>query len=251
MVAAFNDHFSQLASGYGRYRPGYPAGLFKYLAGTVGRCGLAWDCATGSGQAALGLAQHFDRVVATDASQAQIAHALPHAKIAYAVSVAERTPILSRSIDLIAVAQALHWLDRTVFFKEAMRTLKPDGVIAVWSYNLLRVDPKVDQIVNDFYTQMVGGFWPAERRWVEQGYVGVDFPFADQPVPDFRMTATWTLHRLMGYLGTWSGVQRYREHHGRDPLDTIRSDLESAWGDPGVAKAVRWSLSLRVGRVKR
>ncbi|WP_445361712.1 methyltransferase domain-containing protein [Microbulbifer sp. EKSA005] len=46
---------------------------------------LAWDCACGSGQAAIGLAKLFSSVYATDISAEQIKAAKAHPKIHYQV----------------------------------------------------------------------------------------------------------------------------------------------------------------------
>lgn len=72
----FEDHFSDRSASYAQYRPTYPDDLFEFLANNCAGHDLAWDCATGSGQSALGLVDYFDRVIATDASEAQIAAAV-------------------------------------------------------------------------------------------------------------------------------------------------------------------------------
>jgi SAM-dependent methyltransferase len=112
----FKDHFSSQSKGYAEFRPAYPEGMFAYLAGLTPARQLAWDCATGTGQAAGSLAEHFERVIATDASERQIANAPPHDRIDYRVEPAEGTDIGSGTLDLIVVAQALHWLDLGAFY---------------------------------------------------------------------------------------------------------------------------------------
>src|SRR5438132_5354114 len=97
----FKDHFSGLAAEYAKFRPHYPDELFEYLALISPRRELAWDCATGNGQAAVGLARHFDRVTATDASAQQIESAEPDERISYRVAPAEASAIDSASVDLI------------------------------------------------------------------------------------------------------------------------------------------------------
>ncbi|NJN88139.1 MAG: class I SAM-dependent methyltransferase [Leptolyngbyaceae cyanobacterium SL_7_1] len=123
----FKDHFSDHAQNYAKYRPGYPTVLFDYLATLVERPEVAWDCATGNGQAALGLAAHFPTVYATDASAEQIAHAFPHERIHYRVASAESSGLANCSVDLVTVGLALHWFDRERFYQEVQRVVKPGG----------------------------------------------------------------------------------------------------------------------------
>ena len=151
----FKDHFSDLSEGYSRFRPGYSGEIFEYLAALTPKHELAWDCATGTGQSALSLANHFDRVVATDASPQQIEQATRHSSVEYRVAAAEESGLETASIDLITVAQALHWFDIPMFMAEANRVLKPKGVIAVWTYNLFRVTPEIDEIVDNLYWNLL------------------------------------------------------------------------------------------------
>ncbi len=140
----FKDHFSKQATDYAKFRPRYPQKLFDYLGRIAPNRRVAWDCGTGNGQAAVGLALVFDRVIATDASEKQIANAQSHEKVDYRVAPAEHSGIGSEAVDLIMVAQALHWFDLDRFYAEARRVLKPDGILAASAYNLLHIDPAVD-----------------------------------------------------------------------------------------------------------
>jgi len=242
-----SDHFSAVADGYARYRPGYPPALFDWLASLPARRRLAWDCATGSGQAAGGLAAHFRRVVATDSSASQIAQAAPHPGVEYRVAPAEASGLPDAGVDLVTVAQALHWLDLPAFYAEARRALAPGGTIAAWCYNLLDVEPRVNAVIGRYYSRVVGEYWPPERRLLEAGYRTLPFPFLELEPPPFEMSAGWTLDHLLGYLGTWSATQRYRRVRGADPVALVAGDLRAAWGDPEEARRVRWPLYLRVG----
>lgn len=242
------DHFSAVAAGYARYRPGYPPALYEWLAGLpVGRS-LAWDCATGNGQAAVGLAAHFERVVATDLSASQVAQAVRHPQVEYSVAPAEASGLSDGAVELVTVAQALHWLDLPAFYAEVRRVLAPGGAVVAWCYNLLDVDPRVNAVIGRYYSQVVGVYWPPERRLLEAGYRTVPFPFREIEPPHFEMTAEWTLDHLLGYLATWSATERYRRARGEDPLEAIAGDLRSAWGDPEQSRPVRWPLNLRAGR---
>ena len=239
----FKDHFSAQSAGYARFRPLYPRELFSYLAGLSGRR-LAWDCATGNGQAALALADHFDRVIATDASRAQIDAAVAHPAVTYRVATAEESGLPDDAADLVAVGQALHWFDTERFFAEASRVLVAGGAVAAWCYELCNVSPDCDAVVGRLYTDIVGAFWPPERRLIEERYAGIVFPGTELSPPRFEMTARWTVDDMLGYLRTWSACQRYRSEHGSDPVGSIEDDLRDAWGM--AAQTVRWPLTLRV-----
>jgi len=243
----FKDHFSDQAEEYRTFRPSYPESLFKYLASIAPARDLAWDCATGTGQAALGLAGYFDNVIATDASEKQIANAVPHRKIDYRVAPAERTHIAEGSVDLITVAQALHWFELNAFFTESRRVLKENGIIAVWSYNLLKISTGIDAVIERFYHDVVGKCWPPERRLVEGGYKNIPFPFREIRSPRFNMIGDWPLDHLVGYLGTWSAVQKYKDANGDDPIKLIVDELKDAWGEPENKQKILWPLALRVG----
>ncbi len=247
---SFKDHFSQQADAYAKYRPHYPRALFEYLASLPPAHDTAWDCATGNGQAALGLAPHFAAVIATDASAQQITQALPHEKIAYQVAPAERTNIPPHSVDLITVAQALHWFHFEEFYAEAKRVLEPAGVIAAWCYNLLRCVPEIDHLLDEFYFETVGPFWPPERKLLEEHYQNISFPFDEITSPDFFMTAAWNLEDLIGYLGTWSATQRFIARKKADPRIDLRVQLQKVWREPEELKRIIWPLYLRAGRLR-
>jgi SAM-dependent methyltransferase len=244
----FKDHFSSASDRYAAYRPDYPAALFAWLAGLCAEHGLAWDCATGSGQAALGLAPHFRRVVATDASAEQVRHAAPHPLIDYRVASAEASGLADHSVDLVTVAQAAHWFDLPRFYAEAARVLKPGGAIAVWGYGRMLLPGEMDALFQRFYAETVGPYWPPERAWIDDAYRSLDFPFAEIEAPAFAIEVEWTLPRLLDYLSTWSAVKRYQAAQGHDPLPALLAELRSLWGDPETARALQWPLFLRAGR---
>jgi SAM-dependent methyltransferase len=246
-TASFPDHFSGHATDYARFRPDYPDALFDWLAEAAPGRSLAWDCATGNGQAALPLARRFARVLATDASALQVRQARPDPRVLYAVATAEAAPLEPRSVDLVTVAQALHWFDRPRFWSETARVLAPDGLVAVWYYDLLEVTPEVDAVVQRLYHDVVGPYWPAERALVEAGYAALEFPFREIEPPPFRIEKRWTLADLEGYLRTWSATRRYVEVVGEDPLPTVADALGRAWGDREV-RPVFWDVHLRAGR---
>lgn len=243
----FKDYFSTQSNAYAKYRPLYPSALFEYLSSVATQHERAWDCATGNGQAALGLTPFFRQVIATDASQSQLESAQQHERITYRVATAEQTNIEAASVDLVTVAQALHWFELEAFYAEVKRVLKASGVLAVWAYNLLEIEPEIDAKVNKFYGETVGPYWPPERRLIEDGYRSIAFPFQELNPPPMRMEARWNLSDLAGYLRTWSATKRFIEARGFDPVVALTNELISVWGEPKQEKTVRWPLHLRVG----
>ncbi|MBZ0125808.1 MAG: SAM-dependent methyltransferase [Rhodocyclales bacterium] len=250
MSGTFKDHFSRQAPDYARFRPNYPGELFAWLAGISPSRGAAWDCGTGSGQAAVGLAAHFEHVIATDPSRKQLEHAEAHPRVEYRVASAEVSLLDTASIDLVTVAQAIHWFDLEKFYAEARRVLKPGGVIAAWTYTLLDVEAGIDELLTDFYRNVVGPYWPPERRMVDDRYRSLPFPFEPIAPPAFEIRTEWTRDDLLGYLGTWSATQAYMKANGIDPLDEFARRLTPLWPDAALVKALRWPLHLRVGRSK-
>ena len=244
----FSDHFSRVALSYAVCRPTYPGDLFDYLAGLVHRPRLAWDCAAGTGQATIPLAGRFERVVATDISISMLEQAPRHPGVNYRSVPAEDSGLPSASVDLVTVAQALHWLDTNLFYEEVARVLIPGGVLAVWSYGNPDLDSgTLQRELSRFYSDVVGPYWPAGRQHVEAGYRTLLFPFPELDAPAFAMEQQWTLAQLLGYVGTWSATQRFREVVGRDPVPDLERDLAPHWA-PGSTRRVRWPLTIRVGR---
>lgn len=248
-MSEFKDHFSGASDRYAAFRPGYPAALFTWLASLCAEHDAAWDCATGSGQAAAGLAPHFRAVAASDASTEQIVHARGPANVSFRVAKAESSGLADASIDLVAVAQAAHWFDLPCFYTEAHRVLKPGGVIALWGYGRLALPEDMDASFLRFYRDTLGPCWPPERALIDDGYRSLAFPFAEIATPGFFIEVEWNLPRLMDYVSTWSAVKRYHADGGNDPLPQLAAELAPTWGETDVVRPLRWPLFLRVGRV--
>lgn len=245
-VPSFKDHFSVQASEYERYRPGYPRALFEWLAATAPRRGRALDVGTGNGQAAVGLAEFFAEVVATEPSVAQLERARPHPRVRYAVEPAERSHLPDASVDLLTAAQAAHWFAAAPFCAEVRRLLRPGGVVALWTYEKFRAGAEVDRLVDDFYRDVVGPYWPPERRHVEERYATLPMPLEPLAAPSFELATDWDVDTALAYLGTWSAVQRYRRLRGGDPLALLEPLLREAWG--ARPRRVTWPIHLRAGR---
>lgn len=249
MPSKFPDHFSSVAGRYADFRPHYPDALFDSLATLVPPDRCVWDCAAGNGQATRGLARRFARVIATDASAEQIAAAPVLAKAEFRVALAEESGLPDASVDLVTVAQALHWFDLPRFYAEVNRVLRPGGVIAAWAYGVNHVEgDAVNTIVQDFYGNLLGPYWPPSRQLVESGYRTLPFPFGEISAPPLRMEVRWPLERLLGYFSTWSATNRYLKATGENPLPALAEKLAPAWGDVDHPRLVTWPLALRVGR---
>lgn len=248
-MTGFRDHFSSGSAAYAAHRPRYPAALVDFLAGLAPARDLALDCGCGTGQLSVLLAERFRRVLATDASAAQIAEGEAHPSVEYRTAPAERSGLAEASADLVTVAQAAHWLDLPPFYAEVRRVAKPAAVLALVTYGVLHVEGAADPVVRRFYGEVIGPYWPPERRHVEDGYRALPFPFAEIAAPPLAIEAMLSLPDLLGYVATWSAVRAAERALGRDPLAAFRDELTGVWGEPETRRTVRWPLSLRVGRL--
>jgi hypothetical protein len=248
-MPGFQDHFSGHARDYASYRPRYPLELFTWLSTVAPARRVAWDVATGNGQAAVPLAEHFERVLATDGSVRQLASAEAHDRVFYAAALAERAPLADGSTDLTVVAQALHWFETSAFYDEVRRVSSPGAVFGAIVYTGFEIDPGIDRITHRFYDETVRAFWPPERRHVESGYETLPFPFRRMPTPRFQLHTRWDLNDLLSYIRTWSALRRFIEARRTDPTGELAVELAEAWGDVATPRIVRWDLRILVGRV--
>jgi ubiquinone/menaquinone biosynthesis C-methylase UbiE len=244
----FKDHFSGHADSYREARPRYPAALFDWLARQCATHERCWDVGCGNGQASLGLAEHFDEVYATDPSAAQIENAMVHPRVRYAVEPGEHCGLPDASVDLVSIAQALHWLDHARFLAELPRVAKSGAFFAAYGYPLAQVTPAVDAVVYELYEPVLGACWPPERAHIEQHYASIAFPFATELNSDFAMVHEWGMAQYAAYIETWSALQRYRKSRGADPFQNFLPKLRAAWGDAAV-RTVRWPLFVRYARL--
>lgn len=242
------DNFSADAGQYAAYRPLTPKPVIEAIVNLVPDRHVAWDCGTGNGQIANMLADIFEHVIATDISAKQIENAPTRLNIEYRVERAEQTTIADQSVDLLTIAQAIHWFDFDHFYKEVNRVLKPGGIIAAWTYNLVQNTPEIEAVVRTLFADIVWQYWDKERKWVDEAYQTLPFPFTEIIMPPMYIQYEWTFEQLVGYLGTWSAVKHYIEKNGHDPLKLILPDLKKAWGNADKIRQT-WPLHLRVGRV--
>ncbi len=241
------DYFSTQSDQYRRFRPNYPRELFSFLAEQSQRDDLAWDCATGNGQAAVSIAEHFSQVIATDISAEQIKNAQPHPKIKYRIAAAEESQLPGGSVDLIAVAQALHWLHLPDFYREVRRVARNKALIAVWGYGAQQIDSPLDALIMKYYSDIVDPFWPPERLHIETSYSNLPFPFAQLPTPTFSIAVNLSCNDFLGYLNSWSATRRFQDARGYSPLRYISEELYSLWGSE--KRRVVWPLFLQIGRI--
>ncbi len=242
----YKDYFSKQSVQYAKYRPAYPLELFLYLKSLTEKHELAWDCGTGNGQCAIQLSSYFEKVYASDPSEQQIQNAFHHEKIIYRVEKAEESSLENETVDLIVVAQALHWFDQNAFFNEAARVLKKKGVLAVISYLNPVVSKEIDAITTTLHDTILAGFWLPENNMVNHKYQSVAFPFQGIPTPEFKIVKELSAEDFKGHLSTWSAVQRFKDIHNYDPLDEIETALKNLW-NPNELKKVCWNLHLIIG----
>ncbi len=247
--------FASVAREYANFRPGYPPELFAWLARNCVARRAVWDCGCGSGQASTALADHFDHVHATDVSAEQIAAAKPHPRVSYSVAPAERSGLPGATVDLVTVAQALHWFDVEAFHAEARRVARPGALLAVWTYPRPEfIEAKLDRAFHDFYVEVVGPYWPPERRHVDSNYETLPAPprelgFEPLPHPPFGLELRWVLDQVLGYVSSWSATARYKKQKGTDPVPLLREALLPLWPVAGPA-TLRMPLGMRVARVR-
>ncbi len=244
-----SQSFSINSADYAKHRPQYPPALFAYLNKITQHHHLAWDCATGNGQAAVSAAKYFAQIEATDISAEQIEHRLSNPQINYSICAAEKPPFKDNIFDLIMVAQAVHWFDKPAFFAEAERLLKPNGVLAVWGYGGLSINAEIDSLINEYLNQPIDRFWAEGNREVMAGYRELVLPFNHIPnPPTFEMQIAWNLPQLLAYFSTWSAVKRYTAELGQNPLELISAKLKPVWQNPEYIKTVSMPLFIKVSR---
>jgi len=244
------DLFSAQAAGYAKYRPGYPLALIEYICSFVTERKHAWDCATGNGQAAVLLSPYFEKITATDSSEKQLALAIEKENIHYQVCNAEQTPFADNSFDLITIAQAYHWFQFTEFEKEAKRVGKPGAVIAAWGYNIPAcAHEAINELIRHFYTTIVGSYWDAERKYIDESYQTVPFNFAKPVSGEFSINVHWSKEDLTGYLQSWSSVQHFIKANNVNPVNEMATQLSAVWPTATDKLEFRFPVFLRLGRL--
>lgn len=241
----FKDHFSNQSTTYRAFRPTYPDALFAYLRTLTKDNDLAWDCGTGNGQAAIGLTRHYKKVIATDPSEQQIANAIQHDQISYRVEKAEQSSLEAHSVDLITVAQALHWFEFDAFYAEVKWVLKPGGVIAAWAYGLPTLPDEVKAVIRHFHDVVVGEFWQAENNLISKKYTTIPFPFLEIEAPPFFISKMVSLDEVLGHVSSWSATQKFIAAKSYNPVEGLKNDLLQVWGNEEEKEAT-WKLMTKI-----
>lgn len=242
-------YFSEHADAYATFRPRYPDALIRHICKMVKYRGVAWDCACENGQLAVLLSKHFQLVMASDISAEQIALAPGNKGILYTVQSAEQTDFPEEYFDLIVVGQAIHRFCFEDFYAEVFRVLGPKGIIVAIGYGLLSINSEIDKVIHRLYREILGDFWPPERRFIEEAYTKIPWPFEDVMMPDFAMQDNWTKHHLLGYLNTWSAVKLYEKVHRINPVSLVATEIEEAWGGEHH-REVRFPIFTKAGKKK-
>ncbi len=246
MSERIHERFDRVAEGYAAYRPSCPPELIRKIASLCRNHEQVWEPGCGSGQVTPFLASAFDSVLATDPAPAAIAQAPAIKGVRFEVGDASRCSLGDGKADLIAVAQASHWFNMSVFVEEARRVAAPDAVVALWCYDRPRVSTEVDAVIDHLYFDVLKGCWDAGREHIDTRYTDLSFPFKalDVEVPDYQ--ASWTVDGMLGYLRTWSAVDVVAERGDGDAIAVIDSDLKRAWGSE--TRTVCWPVGIRAGR---
>jgi ubiquinone/menaquinone biosynthesis C-methylase UbiE len=244
------DNFSEIAGNYATWRPEYPQELFTYLSSLSAEHNKALDCGTGNGQAAKLLARFYKEVYATDISEAQLKHTVALPNIHYCVSSAEETDFPDQYFDMVCAAQAAHWFKHEVFYKEIERIIKPNGVLALIGYGLIEINDDIDKLIKILYTNILGAYWDKERRFIDDHYESLPFPYVELHIPSFQIDCEWSLAQLSGYLNTWSALNHYNKEKGINPLDEVIAELKNVWGSEDMVRPVQFPIIAKVAVMK-
>ena len=246
---------SSVAAAYARHRPTYPDAFFEAfiqrLPVSPSAQPVVWDCACGSGQASMALAQRGIRVIATDASPQQLEVAPPHPLVHYRLAPAEASGLETASVDGVVVAAAVHWFAGEAFNTEVRRVCRPEAVMAWIGYLPLELEPPIlQERLQHFYGHTLAPWWPPQRELVERSYAGLPFPGEEWPFPEgLEIRRQGKLQDLLGYLSSWSAVAA-AQAAGNDPMPALAAELQALWPAAGSqALTLRWPFMGRWGQV--
>ncbi|MBA0831469.1 hypothetical protein Goarm_015935 [Gossypium armourianum] len=255
--------FDQQADLYLDARPTYPFQWYSMLAACTLHRSLAWDVGTGNGQAAIGVAEHYEQVIGTDVSEAQLQHAIPHPKVKYLytpLSISDEELLSSiggeNSVDLITVAQAVHWFDLPKFYSLVTRLLrKPGGIVAVWCYNDIAVSPTFDPVMKRFHDTTLP-YWNPNIQYVFDGYKTLPFPFESVGLGSEGQPLALDIPKKLSFEGflrmlrSWSAVVTAK-NQGVDLLsENVVKELKSAWGGSNLVRSIAYKAFMLAGKVK-
>lgn len=229
------DRFSLQAKSYAQFRPSYPAPFIEEVVSSCSATHCAWDCATGNGQVAVSIADHFHLVEATDISEQQLKNSVKRENINYQVGAAEKTSFEDEVFDLVTVAQAIHWFDHSKLFSEVDRVLKYGGIFATWGYGLFRFNnDALNNVISWFYENIMGEYWDPQRRLIESQYDTIEFPYPAIKAPSFKIPISANVESIIAFFETWSSVDNYRKAKKEDPIPLVRERLLSKFDPDNV-----------------
>lgn len=242
------SQFSKQSELYARYRPSYPKDMYNFIFQHLNKKEAAWDCCTGTGQVASYLSGHFKKVYANDISEEQLKHAPDKENIDYYEVPAEETGFPADIFDLITVAQAIHWLDFGQFYEEVNRTAGKDALLAVIGYGMVRINKKLNPLIDKFYKYNFSEFFSENRDYLDKHYATIPFPFDEIESPGFSKRIEWTIDDFEGYLNSWSTIQKFKDEKGFNPAENLIKEIKPLW-PKGEIKEVIFPVFLRLGRV--
>ncbi|CAL5431119.1 unnamed protein product [Camellia sinensis] len=258
------DLFKKQGKLYWKSRPSYPEELFQFIASKTPSHDLVWDVGTGSGQAARSVAAIYKNVIATDTSQGQLDFAPNLPNVQYRctppnMSLTELENMVSEqtSVDLVAIAQALHWFDLPTFYQQVKWVLKkPDGVIAAWTYTMPEVNDGVDSIFRRVYFVDSRPYWDSGRNLVVDKYKSINFPFepvdgVDHTGPfEFKIEWLMDLEDYLTYTRSGSAYQTAHDKGVELLTEDVVEEFKRAWNEDGNGQmVVKFPVYLRIGKV--
>lgn len=125
--------------------------------------------------------------------------------------------------------------------------LRSEGVLALVGYGLISVSSEVDKLVQKLYEDILGEYWDPERRYIDEAYQTVPFPFQELEVPEFSINYTWAIEDIINYLNTWSAVKHYEKKQHQNPVQLIEQELRQVW--PQQQTEVKFNIIAKVGKV--
>ncbi|KAF8019151.1 hypothetical protein BT93_H3896 [Corymbia citriodora subsp. variegata] len=208
------------------------------------------------------VAEQYDQVIATDVSAAQLKCAMQNPRVRYIhtpipISNDEIVTLIGgeNSVDLITVAQAVHWFDLPNFYALVTRLLrKPGGVIAVWCYNDVEVSSTFDPVMKRFHDTTLP-FWDPNIKHIFDNYKKLPFPFKSvglgcegEPLP-LDIPKELSFKGFLSMLRSWSAVTTAKEQ-GVDLLsEGIVRELEDAWGGSDLVRCIVYKAFMLAGTV--
>ncbi|KAF2618584.1 hypothetical protein F2Q68_00041497 [Brassica cretica] len=250
------------AAAYLDARPRYPIDWYEKIAERTQDHKFAWDVGTGNGQAAIGLVEHYDNVVATDINEAQLKRAIKHPRISYHhtpknMSEDEMVALIGgeNSMDLIVAAQAVHFFDLTIFYNVAKRVLRKEGgLIAIWVYNDIIISPEIDPIMKSLVDSTLPFRTPVMNLAFDS-YKTLPFPFESigmgsegEPVR-FDIPHKLSLKGFIGFLKSWQPAMKAKEQGVELVDEDLIAKFEEAWGDENQVKDVYYKAHMIVGKI--